>query len=674
MQDKTKATSGDPPARGSADPVASDRLSLGEEILLLLVEGDTDDLRPVRPWSLACALAGATLMELSMLDRVDTDLQNLFLMDETPTGHGPLDAALTEIGAAGSGSTRFWLESFAGRADELKKGYLDMLSERGLFLAGREETLNPALGPAPLDVDDASGRVRLRVLRCLLTADIPDARDVMIVCLAEACGLFDRVLTGTEVEAARPRIALLRQMDQIGRTITDAIWELEPPVRKRAVHAGEPIPDVPGLPLLGNGIGMAGNPGDWLLRQYRRFGPVFRIRVPGRRYVVLAGVEANRLAQRQGKDLLRSDYSWPGFAWGFGASRLLPGMDGGEHARLRRAHRRGYSRAALNDRIPDLVRIVSLETQRWHGRPVPVVASIRRMVTEQIGAVAAGSSPRGYVDDLGVVVRTLLMTNFMGLPRALLSIPRYRRAHARVRELSDKVWNVHLERPAHMRRDVVDDLLDLHAEDPAFLPETDLMLAMLGPFIAGLDTVTAATSFALHGLLTHPELLREATREADAAFQDGTPTATQVDALDVTRRAVMEAMRLHPVAPATVRRAVNTFEFAGHVIPAGSLLMIAFPLPHRLAEVFPEPERFDIERFAKGREEHKPPGAYTPFGFGTHRCLGAGMAEQQIVATIAAILRHVSLELHPSDYRLRIRQFPTAIPDHRFHMRVTPRS
>ena len=664
----------------SADEGEDVPLSLGEEILLLLVDGDTGDLRPIPPWSLACALSGATLMELSMLGRLDTDQRNLYLIDETTTGNALLDSVVAEIGGGEQRSTRFWLERFAARSNELREAYLDMLADRGIALAGREEWLDPSPGQARgrergrVDLDAACGRIRLRVARCLLTAEIPDGREVMTVSLADACGLFVRLLTRTELESAQPRIALMRQMDQIGRAITDAIWELEPPVARRRERTGKPIPEVPGLPLVGNGLSIARDASGFLLQQYRRYGPVFRVRFPGRRYVVLAGLEANRLAQRRGKDLLRSDFPWHGFAAGFGASRMMLGMDGREHMRLRRAHKNGYSRALLNERIPDLVRIVRTHVQGWGSSPLHVVSSMRRIVTEQIGTIVAGFSPREYVDDLSRVVRALLLARIVGVaPEVLLWTRTFRRARARSREMVERLWSAHLERPAHMRRDIVDDLLELHAEDPQFLPETDLYVALLGPFIAGLDTVTAAVSFALHELLTHPDLMGEATREADEAFADGTPTAERIDALDVTRRVVLESLRLHPVSPFTLRRAVNTFEFGGHVVPAGQELMLAFALPHRLSEVYPCPERFDIGRFAPDRGEHRVLGGYCPFGLGPHRCLGAGLAEQQVVATVAAVLRHSRLAPHPPDYRLRVRQFPVAIPDDRFRMRATPR-
>ena len=659
---------------------AATHLTLGEEILLLLVEEDTADLRPVPPWSMACALAGATLMELSMQGRVDTDTHDLTLLDETPTHCGPLDRVLAEIAASPSRTTRDWLELLAARFEDAREGYLRRLAERGFAVAGREEVLDRIAveaergGRAGADVDGARRDLRLRILKCLLTTEIPDARDVMIVCLADACGVLRGMLPDGELEGVRPRIALMRMMDHIGRTVTDTIWELDPPVSARRAAVGKPVPEAPGLPLVGSGIGVARDLAGFLMRQYRRLGPVFGVRLPGRRYVVMAGVDANLLMLRRGRELFQSAHGWHGFAAGLGASRAMIGMDGREHVRLRRAHRSGYGRAVLTGRTPDLMRIVRREIQRWNGEPVPVVASVRRMVTEQLGTVVAGFSPRDYVDDLGRVVRGLLMAKMLGaVPGAWLWSRSYRRAHARVRELAERVWNAHLDRPEHTRRDLADDLLELHAKDPQFLPETDLAVAMLGPFIAGLDTVTAAVSFSLHGLFGHPELMREATREADEAFAVGTPTAAQFDALDVTRRVVLEALRLYPVSPVTLRRVVNAFEFEGHVIPAGQELMIAFTLPHRLAEVFPDPLRFDIERFSDSRAEHRNPAAYAPFGLGMHRCLGANLAESLVVATVAGILHHASLEPYPAHYRLRTRQFPTLIPDGRFRMRATAR-
>ena len=79
-------------------------------------------------------------------------------------------------------------------------------------------------------------------------------------------------------------------------------------------------------------------------------------------------------------------------------------------------------------------------------------------------------------------------------------------------------------------------------------------------------------------------------------------------------------------------------EFAGHRIPAGTPVIIGTTVPHGLPELFPDPERFDPDRFAPGRAEHRQPGAYGPFGVSTHICAGSGMAEGLIMLAAAAAL------------------------------------
>ena len=240
--------------------------------------------------------------------------------------------------------------------------------------------------------------------------------------------------------------------------------------------------------------------------------------------------------------------------------------------------------------------------------------------------------------------------------------------------IRDRVRAVHdPERPSDSEPDLVDDLLALHQVDPQFLPETDLMPAVLGPFIAGLDTVGSTCAFMLYALLKHPDLLERMTAEADAIFAHGTPSAESVRRLDVTHRVALETLRMYPIAPAITRTVSNTFEFAGYTVPAGQKVIVATTVPHHLPQCFPDPVRFDIERYTPERREHRQPGVFVPFGVGAHVCLGAGFAEVAIAVTMATIVREVELALDPPDYTLKINPVPTPSPDDRFRFRVARR-
>ena len=138
----------------------------------------------------------------------------------------------------------------------------------------------------------------------------------------------------------------------------------------------------------------------------------------------------------------------------------------------------------------------------------------------------------------------------------------------------------------------------------------------------------------------------------------------------------METLRLHSLVPLTMRTVSNAFEFAGCTVPAGQSVVLPFTLTHHLPAYFRDPERFDIDRFAPPRNEHQQPGAYTPYGVGTHRCLGAQLAEFTTTTAMATLLHDVELALDPPDYVLterKIRRIPTRHPGKSFKFRLLGR-
>ena len=440
--------------------------------------------------------------------------------------------------------------------------------------------------------------------------------------------------------------------------------------------ASSPIPTARGLPWAGNVFALLRDMRGFVTERYLELGPVFRIRVMNRRFTVLAGTEANRFVQRDGAKHLRSYEYWSRFNARFGAARSVLSTDGAEHKVFRDAFKRAYSRRFAQDHASDLVDIARRSIERWPTRtPFSVTPALRRIVTDQVGTLTTGVSPRPYNEDLVHFVHVLLLTNIISNPFLYWS-PKYRRAAARV----DELYRTVIERHSGERRnrganapDLIDELLDLHESDPSFLSEADLKVSVLGPFIAALDTVASTCSFMLYALLRNSDLLAAARAEADALFSDDKPAWSDVGKMDVLHRTALETMRMYPATPMLVRTVTNSFEFAGYRIEAGDAVMAATTVPHYLPEYFPEPDRFDIERYTEARAEHRRPYAYAPFGLGAHRCLGNGFAEVQILVTMAAVLREVELALHPSGYRLKTTEVPLPRPHDSFRVRAIPR-
>lgn len=657
-------------------------LRFAEEIILLLLDeqrGETVPLNLPRH-TFSTVLAGAVLMDLALEERIDTDLERLVLVDAAPLEDGLLDPTLADIARASrTHDTGYWVERTSRRADDIHDAALARLTERGIieddvpglfFLSSRvaRSRRYPAIDGK--SVDD----VRLRVMRILFDDDVPDPRDIAIICLADACGIFETLLSRSEQARTRKRVELLRRMDLIGRAVTAAVRDHEPPVSPSfSVRPLGEIPIARGLPLVGNAFQMAGDVRAFLTDQYLRMGPIFRVRAFHRHYVVLAGPQANMFMNAAGRTHFRSFEGWVGFNAEFGSMRSLISMDGADHLRLRKVQARGYSRGRIESRLAEAIGVVRREIAGWPAdRPIAGHYAFQRIVTEQICTLIAGVSAQGYLDDLILFFTALLkarMTHHR--PGLLMGRPRVRRARRRLNELYRKVLADHEtgERGGG-DPDMIDDLLELHRTDPVFMPEADLVVSVLGPFFAGIDTAANVLAFMLYETLRHPDLRKRMTAEADAFFATpGEPTAGRLRALDVTHRAAMETLRMYPVAPALTRTVTNAFDFEGYAIPAGTRVIIGSTVPHRLPDCFPDPERFDIERYTAGRAEHRVPGAYAPFGLGVHRCLGNGFAETQIVLTMATILRDVAPALDPPDYRLRVEHAPTPHPADSFRFR-----
>ncbi len=437
-------------------------------------------------------------------------------------------------------------------------------------------------------------------------------------------------------------------------------------------------PDVPvvrGFPLLGNALGLAKDPARFFVRCYREYGPVFRLRILNRTCTVIAGAEAaNYLGTRDGRENLRSKEFWQGMIDEYGATRNILGEDGAAHRELRDIMRRGYSREAVKGRLNELLAITDRSIERdWQpGRSVPVVRAMQYVVTDQIGSLLTGAAPLDYVPDICTTMRYVLnVLVTRQRPKLMLRSPRYRRARARVFELGQRTLANH--RAATRRddeRNLIDDIIAAHAKDPPLIPASDLPLALAGPYIAGMDTVASTVASLVYAVLKHPEVLKRVRDEVDALFAARRVDDDALKRIPTVRAAVMETMRLYPVAVAQTRTAVRDFTFAGHTIEAGETVYVATTVPHFMAEYYPDPDTFDIDRYDKARAEHLQSGAYSPYGRGPHTCLGKSLADVHMILTVARLFHRLDLELDPPGYQLVTRAAPTPGPSMRFKVKV----
>lgn len=439
-----------------------------------------------------------------------------------------------------------------------------------------------------------------------------------------------------------------------------------------------PTPKVPGLPLLGSVLGMAKDPAQFFVDNYRKYGPVFRVDVLGNRYCVIAGVEAaNFLGTREGKECLRSKEFWQGLVEEYGATRMLTGADGEEHKQLRDIMRHGYSRESIKGRYNELVDITDGSLKRdWPvGKNVPVLEAMQFMVVDQLGTILTGAAPLEYVKDIRVTILHILnVLVTRQRPKFLLKRPVYKKAKARVFELGRQMIEQAKARAATVKpedRNLIDDVYHAHLTQPDVMPASDLILTLTGPYVAGLDTVANTTAAITYTVLKNPAVKARVLKEVDELFAAGSIDEDGLlKKLPSLNGAIMETMRLYPIAVAQMRTATKDFVFEGHQIRAGEMIYIATCVPHFMEEYWPNVKSFDIDRFAKPRAEHMQPGVYSPYGRGPHTCLGKSLAEVQIALSMARLFYKLDLELESPDYMLKTKTSPTPGPSTDFKVRV----
>lgn len=205
------------------------------------------------------------------------------------------------------------------------------------------------------------------------------------------------------------------------------------------------------------------------------------------------------------------------------------------------------------------------------------------------------------------------------------------------------------------RRELFDVLLSIRNPDGTPRYPIDVVTGMfISMMFAGHHTTSGTAAWTLIELLRHPDYGKRVVEELDTLFADGREVSHQaLREIPDLEHAIKEALRLHPPLILLMRKVVHDFQYKQWTIPAGKLVAVSPAVSNRLPECFPDPDRYDPERYSKGRAEDTQLFAWIPFGGGRHRCVGAPFAMMQLKAIFSTLLRAYSFELSqpPASYR-----------------------
>ncbi len=173
---------------------------------------------------------------------------------------------------------------------------------------------------------------------------------------------------------------------------------------------------------------------------------------------------------------------------------------------------------------------------------------------------------------------------------------------------------------------------------------TGMFISMM---FAGHHTTSVVSTWTLIELLKHPEWMRRVLAERDGIYADGREVSYQaLREIPILESCLKEALRLHPPLVLLMRRVMGRpFRYGDVEVPVGENVGVSPAISHRMPEYFPDPDRFDPERYRDPRNEDRQIFSWIPFGAGRHRCVGAAFAMMQLKTIFSILLEDYEFEL-----------------------------
>lgn len=187
-------------------------------------------------------------------------------------------------------------------------------------------------------------------------------------------------------------------------------------------------------------------------------------------------------------------------------------------------------------------------------------------------------------------------------------------------------------------------------------------------FVAGHETTATALAWAFYVLSKNPEVRAKVQAEADAFGPEG-PTSYDPEKLAYTTRVFKEVLRLYPPVIVLPRRSLEPVTIAGQTFPGRTIFFVNVYGQHRRKDIWPDPLRFDPDRFEPSAEASRHRSAWIPFGVGPRVCIGNFFALMEGPVVLSTLMRTLRFEVDPG--HIEPETFTTLRPKGGVFARVT---
>lgn len=447
--------------------------------------------------------------------------------------------------------------------------------------------------------------------------------------------------------------------------------------RAQAKPKVRPIPGPRGLPWIGSFLDARRDILGLLAGGVERHGPTVRFRMGPFRLVLINRPEDVRHVLVQNRDNYRKSPSYEILKTVLGNGLIT--SEGDFWKRQRKLAQPAFHHQSLAGFADTMGRLSAELAADWRRTPgVRDIHGEMMHVTLRIVGHTLMSTELG--DDAGDIRAALDVVlafaneieQFLFLPE-WLPTPGKIRARRAIESLDKIVYRLIRER--RRAESPGTDLLGMlmaATDDGDQMTDQQLRDELITLILAGHETTANALTFTFLLLARHPEINARLRAELDEVLGDRLPTLEDLKSLSYTEQVIREAMRIYPPVWMIERIAVDPDELGGYHVPAGHLIGISPWTLHRDPEVYPDPARFDPERFTEAAVAERNRYSYLPFGGGQRTCIGNAFAIMEAKIILATLASRVDVEL-ADKRRIELEPSITLRPKRGLRLALSPR-
>jgi len=420
---------------------------------------------------------------------------------------------------------------------------------------------------------------------------------------------------------------------------------------EKPAFPGKEPPKMPGaLPLLGHMLEFGKNPFDYMVRLRNSLGEIGEFRMFHQKMVLMTGPEANEAFFRAPDAQLDQSQAYKIMTPIFGKGVVF---DAPPHKKdqqlkmlmpvLRDKPMRGYAKVIVQE--------VEQMIANWGDTgEIDLLEFMKELTIYTSSHCLLGDEFRYELnEEFAKIYHDLEKgVNPLAFVFPYLPLPVFRRrdkARARLQELVTGIIAKRAQKP-EKSEDAFQLLIESKYDDGSDLSAHEITGMLIGTIFAGHHTTAGTAAWTLLELARRPECMEPVLNELDHHFgADGEVTFQSLREIPALENVIKEVLRLHPPLIFLIRKVMQDFHFKGYTVKAGKYVCASPRVSHRIADVFPEPEKFDPDRYSEARQEDAKPFSWIAFGGGKHKCSGNAFAMLQLKAIFSILLRRYTFEL-----------------------------